>query len=105
MFYRYEIRTARDEPWQGCFQFFYPDQCRYIGQWLKEPTWYKKHPETESRCWFTQYGFGKFQDIFEELVQSRLESNPGWEVRLLQAEVLENVAKKGKVQWIELVKN
>ena len=42
MFYRYEIRAGEDAPWKGCFQFFFPDQLRYIGRWLKEPKWYKK---------------------------------------------------------------
>lgn len=30
MFYRYEIRTGSEQPWEGCFQYFFPDQRRYI---------------------------------------------------------------------------
>ena len=103
MYYRYEMRTGADKPWQGCFQFFYPDELRYIGKWLKEPKWYQKHPDKESRCWFTDYGFEKFQDIIKEIIQNRLDSNPEWEMRLLQTESLERIVMKGKVQCIQLV--
>lgn len=54
MFYRYEVRTDPDKPWEGGFQRLFPDQRRYIGRFLKEPKWYKKHPDVETRCWFTQ---------------------------------------------------
>ena len=50
MFYRYEIRTGPDQPWKGCFQYFFPDQRRYIGRWLKEPKWYQNHPNEKSKC-------------------------------------------------------
>lgn len=54
MFYRYEVRIGSDKPWEGGFQCLFPDQLRHIGRYLKEPKWYKNHPDVDTRCWFTQ---------------------------------------------------
>ena len=102
MYYHYEMRTGSNETWQGCFQFFFPDQRRYIGRWLKEPSWYSKHPDVDSRCWFTEVGFQKYGDMVEQIIQELLDTNPEWEMRLLKTEIL-NIAMKGKIQCIEVI--
>lgn len=103
MYYRYEMRTGTNDTWQGCFQFFFPDQRRYIGKWLKEPSWYSKHPDVDSRCWFTEAGFQKYGDMVEQFIQERLDTNPEWEMRLLKTDILQNFAMKGKIQCIEII--
>ena len=41
--------------------------------------------------------------MVEEIIENRLVSNPDWEMRVIQAEFLENIAVKGKVQYIEIL--
>lgn len=103
MFYRYEIRTGPDQSWKGCFQYFFPDQRRYIGRWLKEPKWYQNHPNEKSKCWFTQEGYDKYGDLVEETIQERLDNNPHWETRLLKTENLDNISMRGSIQCIQLI--
>ena len=83
MFYRYEVRTDPDKPWEGGFQRLFPDQRRYIGRFLKEPKWYKKHPDVETRCWFTQEGFDKYGGLVREAIEKR-----GVEYRLINWKTL-----------------
>ena len=71
MFYRYEVRIGSDKPWEGGFQCLFPDQLRHIGRYLKEPKWYKNHPDVDTRCWFTQEGFDKYGDLVEEAIKER----------------------------------
>lgn len=46
MYYRYEVRRSANDPWEGCFQYLFPDQRRFLGRWIKEPKWYQNHPFT-----------------------------------------------------------
>lgn len=98
MFYRYEVRTDLDKPWEGGFQRLFPDQRRYIGRFLKEPKWYKKHPDVETRCWFTQEGFDKYGGLVREAIEKR-----GVEYRLIKSESLENIVMLGKIQCIQRI--
>lgn len=98
MFYRYEVRTDPDKPWEGGFQRLFPDQRRYIGRFLKEPKWYKKHPDVETRCWFTQEGFDKYGGLVREAIEKR-----GVEYRLIKSESLENIVMLGKIQCIQRI--
>ena len=44
MYYRFEVRRSANDPWEGCFQYLFPDQRRFLGRWIKEPKWYQKFP-------------------------------------------------------------
>ena len=35
MYYRFEVRRAANDPWEGCFQYLFPDQRRFLGRWTK----------------------------------------------------------------------
>lgn len=96
MFYRYEVRIGSDKPWEGGFQCLFPDQLRHI-EYLKEPKWYKNHPDVDTRCWFTQEGFDKYGDLVEEAIKERGVLNyPNGEYRLVKSETLENIVMLGK---------
>lgn len=101
MFYRYEMRSSPSDPWKGCFQYFFPDQRRYIARWLKEPKWYQNHPDVDSKCWFTQEGISKYGGMVEEFIEKRLSDMPEGEMRLLQTETLENLVMHGRIQCIQ----
>lgn len=99
MFYRYEAKN-KDNEYKGIFSFFNPSQRRYFNRFLKEPQWYKKNPDTNSKCWFTEEGYRKYHSIIEEfIIENSIEN-----VRLLTKETLENVVSKGKNQCIEIIK-
>lgn len=102
MFYRYEVRIGSDKPWEGGFQCLFPNQLRHIGRYLKEPKWYKNHPDVDTRCWFTQEGFDKYGDLVEEAIKERGVLNyPNGEYRLVKSETLENIVMLGKIQCIQ----
>lgn len=96
MFYRYEAKN-KDGKYDGIFSFFNPDQRRYFGRFLKEPKWYKKNPDVDSRCWFTEEGYKKYHSIIDEFISESGLS----EVRLLIEDTLDNIVCKGKIQCIE----
>lgn len=98
MFYRYEAKNKNGQ-YEGIFSFFNPSQRRYFNRFLKEPKWYKKNPNIDSRCWFTEKGYKKYHHIIDELI----EENENLEVRLLTQPTLNNIILKGKIQCIELV--
>ena len=98
MYYRYEAKN-KDGQYVGIFSFFNPDQRRYFNRILKEPTWYVKHPNVDSRCWFTETGYQKYHSVIDALI-----SEAGIaEIRLLVQPDLENIVRKGKIQCIEAV--
>ena len=102
MFYRYEVRIGSDKPWEGGFQCLFPYQLRHIGRYLKEPKWYKNHPDVDTRCWFTQEGFDKYGDLVEEAIKERgILNYPNGEYRLVKSETLENIVMLGKIQCIQ----
>ncbi len=104
MFYRYEVRIGSDKPWEGCFQYFFPDQRRYIGRFLKEPKWYKEHPNVATRCWFTQEGFDKYGELVRETIEKRgVLNDSNGEYRLVKSESLENIVMLGKIQCIQRI--
>ena len=103
MYYRFEVRRSANDPWEGCFQYLFPDQRRFLGRWIKEPKWYQKHPFTNSRCWFTQEGFEKYGDLVEEVVKERMENFSEGEMRILKRPKLENIVMHGKIQCIQLI--
>lgn len=98
MFYRYEAKNENGK-YEGIFSFFDPSQRRYFNRFLKEPKWYKKNPNINSRCWFTEEGYKKYHHIIDELI----EENESLEIRLLIQPTLNNIVLKGKIQCIELV--
>ena len=104
MFYRYEAKN-KDGQYKGIFSFFNPSERRYFNRFLKEPKWYKKNPNVNSRCWLTEEGYRKYHHIIDEIISGY----NGWrgyehlKIRLLTKETLDNIACKGKCQCIELV--
>lgn len=98
MFYRYEAKNKNGQ-YEGIFSFFNPSQRRYFNRFLKEPKWYEKNPNIDSRCWFTEEGYKKYHHIIDELING----NGNLEVRLLTQPTLNNIVCKGKIQCIELV--
>ena len=100
MYYRYEAKNKNGE-YEGIFSFFNPDERRYFNRFVKEPKWYAKNPNVESKCWFTEEGFVKYHHIIEELISNY----DGFkdEIRLLKREKLDHIVCKGKIQCIELV--
>ena len=97
MFYRYEAKD-KDGKWKGIFSFLNPSQRRYFNRFLKEPSWYAKHPNIDTKCWFTQEGYQKYHRVIDELLA---ECN-GLEIRILQKNKLENIVCKGNIQCIQL---
>ena len=97
MFYRYEAKNKNGE-YEGIFRFFNPSDRRYFNRFVKEPQWYKKNPNVNSRCWFTEEGYRKYHSIIDELISK----NGIKDVRLLTQNTLDNVVCKGKIQCIEM---
>ena len=106
MFYRFEIRTSPDSPWEGGFQYLFPDQIRYITRFVREPKWYQNHPDINTRCWFTQEGFTKYGDIIQEAIEEcGVLDYPNSKMRILKRPSLENIVMHGKIQCIQLIEN
>ena len=99
MFYRYEAKN-KDGQYVGIFSCFNPSQRRYFNRFLREPKWYKKHPDVDSKCWFTEDGYAKYHSVIEYLINW----SGNLEVRLLTKDKLDNIACKGKMQCIEVIK-
>ena len=99
MFYRYEGRHSKDEPWVGIFAIFNPSQRR---KWycLTTPQWYAKNPDVDSKAWFTQHGYEKWHTKMEEMIE---EISGFAEVRLIKRKTLDNVVVKGKTQVIQKI--
>lgn len=104
MYYRYEVET--EDGWEGIFSIANPFQRRYIGRFLKEPSWYSKQKEPwniPSRCWFTEYGFQKYKYLIEEMIADYKSYHRDVNIRILKQETLGKLVMKGKVQVIELI--
>lgn len=101
MFYRYEIRKDKDLEWEGVFSCFDPDQRRFWSRLLRDPAWYRTHEDTPSRCQFTEYGYNKYHEIMDEMVEDLLYYRPAVECRILKENELSNIVSRGKVQCIE----
>lgn len=99
MFYRYEAKNKNGQ-YEGIFSFFNPSERRYFNRFLKEPKWYEKNPNVDSRCWFTEEGYIKYHHIIDELISG----NGALEVRLLIKDTLDNIVCRGKIQCIEIIK-
>ena len=97
MFYRYEAKNKNGE-YEGIFSFFNPSQRRHFNRFLKEPKWYEKNPDVDSKCWFTEYGYKKYHAVIDEMIDG---SNIK-DVRLLTKDTLDNIVCKGKIQCIEV---
>lgn len=105
MFYRYEAENKETGEYEGIFSFFNPSERRYFNRFLKEPKWYEKHPNVESKCWFTQDGYDKYHHIIDEIIASYQPwPSRRLNIRLLTKSTLENIACKGKMQCIEVIK-
>lgn len=98
MFYRYEVLNV-DGEYQGIFTAFDPSERSYFNRFLKEPKWYSKNPNVDSKCWFTEEGYKKYGHIIEEMIAEKSYLT----TRLITKEKLENVVCKGKIQCIELI--
>ena len=96
MFYRYEAKDD-DGNYVGIFQILNPSQRRYFNRFVKEPSWYQKHPDTDSRCWFTEKGYQKYHHIINEFI----DEYQNLEVRILTTNTLSNICSKGSIQCIE----
>ncbi|MFR3412139.1 MAG: hypothetical protein ACLTS1_06325 [Coprococcus sp.] len=93
------VRTNHGKEVSSVFSL---DQLRHIGRYLKEPKWYKNHPDVDTRCWFTQEGFDKYGDLVEEAIKERgILNYPNGEYRLVKSETLENIVMLGKIQCIQ----
>ena len=99
MFFRYEAKN-KDGNFEGIFSFFNPSQRRYFNRFLREPKWYEKNPDIDSRCWFTEEGYKKYHSIIDKLIA---ESYWIKDVRLLTKTSLTNIVCKGKIQCIEQI--
>lgn len=99
MFYRYEAMNPNTGEYKGIFSFFNPDHRRYFNRFLREPKWYEKNPDVDSRCWFTEEGYQKYHHVIDDLIILASVKN----VRLLTQAALNNIACKGKIQCIELI--
>lgn len=97
MYYRYVAKDVNGE-YKGIFSFLNPDERRYFGRYVKEPTWYKKHPGVDSTCWFTETGYQKYHTLIEYLVSN----HQGLDIKLETRDALDNIVCKGKVQCITL---
>ena len=106
MFYRYEAKNKNGQ-YEGIFSFFNPSERRYFNRFLKEPKWYEKNPDVDSKCWFTEEGYNKYHHVIDEILSGNVgyrHMNHIVEVRLLTKETLDNVVCKGKIQCIEVIK-
>lgn len=106
MFYRYEAKNKNGQ-YEGIFSFFNPSERRYFNRFLKEPKWYEKNPNVDSRCWFTEEGYNKYHHVIDEIISGNVgcrSMSHIIEVRLLTKKTLDNVACKGKIQCIEVIK-
>lgn len=100
MYYRYEIKN-KEGIFVGLFCLLNPSQRRFFNRFVKEPSWYKHNPNTNSRCWFTKEGYKKYHNVIDKIIAEL--RNP--EIRLLKVERLDNIVSKGKIQCIELITN
>ncbi len=107
-FYRYEIRFSDNEPWSGIATAFNPDERRKMLRFLHSPKWYESNPDIESEAWFTEYGYNMYKDNMNEIIGSmgdyRTEQMmESMQVRVREADFLDNVACIGTVQCIRLL--
>ncbi len=102
MFYRYEAKRPNepDDAWKGICQAMTPDHSRKTARFLKDPKWYEKNPDTDSRCWFTQFGYDKYHETMEKIIDDCIEWYYELDVRILMTETLEDVVMQGKIQCI-----
>ena len=102
MYYRYEIRfLTENAEWEGVFQAFNPSQRR---QWhcLAEPKYYEDNPDVETKAWFTQHGYDKWHSKMDAMLE-QYKDDKDIEIRILTAEVLDNLVMKGKTQCIQRI--
>ena len=104
MFYRYEVYLGRKEGWNGITSIFNPDHSQWMSRFLTSPKWYDSHPDIDSKCWFTQYGYDKYHKEMEEIIEDckELYDEHPLKIRLLKADNLENIVCSYKVQCIQL---
>ncbi len=100
MYYRYEAKIEPDE-WIGVFQIFDPDQRR---KWycLREPKYYEKNPDIETKAWFTQHGYEKYHEKMDNML-SIYKDDPDIKIRIVTADALDNIVMLGKTQCIQRV--
>jgi hypothetical protein len=100
MYYRYEAKIEPDE-WIGVFQIFDPDQRR---KWycLREPKYYEKNPDIETKAWFTQHGYEKYHEKMDNML-SIYKNDPDIKIRIVTADTLDNIVMLGKTQCIQRV--
>lgn len=82
-----------------------PSHRRKVGRFLSEPKWYSKNPDTDSRCWFTQYGYERYHRQMEEIIEDYLTFNEDVKIRLLKSEEPGRIVMLGKIQCICLHEN
>ena len=101
MYYRYEAEVG--SKWVGICQAMTPDHRRKIGRFLHEPKWYGENPDVDSECWFTEYGYNKYHEQMEEVINNCCAYYFPLKTRLRKSNTLDNIAMQSKVQCICLI--
>ena len=104
MYYRYEALNRETGTYEGIFSFLNPSQRRYFNRFVREPKWYEKNPDVDTKCWFTEVGYQKYHSIMEAIISG----DPGYypeieNVRLITKETLGNIVCQGRIQCIEKI--
>ena len=72
---------------------------------LPVPQWYKKHPESKTKAWFTEYGYNKYHEKMENVIQHIIiEENRPYDIRLLKQESVPDIVMKGKTQCLQQIR-
>lgn len=104
MYYRYEARRVYGNgecgEWKGIFQALTPGHRRKAARFLKEPAWYGTHDPEGAECWLTEYGFQKYHDRMQALIDDCGEYYYPVEARVLKRDALGGIVMHGKVQAI-----
>lgn len=99
MFYRYEAKRPVDNTWVGICKAMTPSIRHKMAGFLTNPKWYHNHPDVDTRCWFTQYGYDRYHSRVEKLIEECMNYYP-LKVRLLKEDNPGIILMKGKVQCI-----
>lgn len=107
VYYRYIARktTGPDQEWKGLFQVLPPPIKRKADRFIHEPKWYTTHPNADTRCWLTEYGYERYHEELENLIWETNEWFSPIDYRLIVSRDIENIVMTGKVQCIQFISN
>ena len=105
MYYRFEVCLQGFDNWLGICTILNGYELRQVGRFLTEPRWYKKNPDVRSECWFTEYGYQKYKEKMQEIINHMPDWHSeelmrGLKFRVREQEELKNIVMHGKVQCI-----